>query len=49
MVDLVTALVLMLGAGAAAEIVRTVCRRKLLTPTTTGRRPVQPTGAQPSR
>jgi hypothetical protein len=32
MADLITALLLMLGAGGAAEGVRTFCRRKLLTP-----------------
>jgi hypothetical protein len=48
MADLFTALLLMLGAGGAAEVVRTVCRRKLLTPAG-GRRPIRSTGAQPSR
>ena len=48
MADLLTALVLLLGAGGAAEMVRTVCRRKLLTPTG-NRRAVRSTRAQPSR
>ncbi|HKC29434.1 MAG TPA: hypothetical protein VKB75_15575 [Jatrophihabitans sp.] len=32
MADLIVAFVLLLGAGSAAELVRSTCRRRLLTP-----------------
>lgn len=47
MADLIAALVLLLGSASAAELVRTTCRRRLLTPVSRGRSVAARTGGGP--